>query len=29
MFASQGYYSDAVKYVFREKIKIYFTGSTE
>lgn len=29
MFVSQGYYSDAVKYILREKVKIYFTGSTE
>lgn len=29
LFVSQGYYSDVVKYVLREKVKIYFTGSTE
>lgn len=29
MLVLQAYYSDAVKYVLREKVKIYFTDSTE
>lgn len=29
MFVSQGYYSDALEYILRRKVKIYFIGSTE